>query len=152
MKRFVTGRMASVALVGALIASGLFLTSTPANAGVIDDCLGSIRSFMGWFRAYDTAAHHEQAPDGLVSRNDVRAASNGRADIGDLPANQRNIDVYRQVQRAAAVFERLPNFDEIWERLIHAAHPNQPRQYFDYHDLMAAAAAGAMVGGVCNPR
>ncbi len=151
MKHFVARRMAPIALVGTLVTGGLFVTSAPANAGVVDDCLGALRSFMGFFRAYDTAAHHEQAPDGLMSRNDVRAAAAGNAEIGELPADQRNIVVYQEVQRAANMFEQLPNSSRIWDRLDVAGRHDQPDGLVSARwDLNWALVAAAGVGGVCE--
>ncbi len=151
MKRFIARRVAPVALVGTLVTGGLFVTSTPANAGVVDDCLGAIRTFMRFFRAYDTAAHHSQAPDGLMSRNDLRATAAGNADIADLPADQRNIVVYQLIRREAMIFDQTPNSSQIWNRLDVAGRHDRPDGLVSMRDLGAAFAAGAFIGGVCNP-
>ncbi len=138
MKRFVARRVAPVVLVGTLVTGGLLVTPAPANAGVIDDCLGAVRTFLGYFRAYDTAAHHEQSPDGLMSRNDLRAAAAGNAEIGELPTGQRNIVVYQQVQREAMIFEQIPNSSRIWDRLDVAGRHDPPDGLVSVIDLRAA--------------
>jgi hypothetical protein len=158
MKRFVVRRVAPVALAGALVTGGLFVTSTPANAGVIDDCKAAFQAFLGYFRAVDTAAHHEQAPDNRISRNDVTATVNGNADIAHLPAGQRNLNTYRVLQMAGAtILYGLPEYNprvgvapavRPWfDRLDVAGRHDRPDGLVSDIDLRAAIAnPGAICG------
>jgi hypothetical protein len=154
MKRFVARRVASVALAGTLIASGLFLTSTPANAGIIDNCKAAFRTILGYFRAVDTAAHHEQAPDERISWNDLVATVLGHADIGHLPDNQRNVNTYFEIQRQVRLLyadATNPQVDylarRIFDQLDVAGRHDRPDGLVSPLDLQAAIAnPGAICG------
>ncbi len=156
MKRFVARRVASVALVGTLVTGALFVTSTPANAGVLDDCLGAFRTFLDYFRAVDTAAHHEQDPDNRISRNDFRATADGNADIGHLPDGQRSLNTYNRLREAgtyiyrdrpAEGFAYRPTFDTVFDRLDVAGRHDRPDGLVSDIDLRAAIAnPGAICG------
>jgi hypothetical protein len=150
MKHFVARRVAPVALVGILVTSGLFATSTPANAGIVDDCKAAFQTFLDFFRAVDTAAHHEQAPDGLISQNDVRATASGRADIVHLPDNQQNLNTYYALMRAGDLISRQTSRNNVMlvmDELDIAARRGARDGLISAADLQAAIAnPGAICG------
>ncbi len=152
MKRFVARRVAPVVLVGTLVTGALFVTSAPANAGIIDNCKWAFQTFLGYFRAYDTAAHHEQAPDNRISWNDFGAAADGRADYTRLPASQLNVDAYSAIRSAAELMDPRHTLAHelvhvIQQRLDVAGRHDRPDGLVSDIDLRAAIAnPGAICG------
>jgi hypothetical protein len=157
MKRFVARRVAPVVLVGTLVTGGFFVTSTPANAGIIEDCKWAFQTILGYFRAYGTAAHHEQAPDNRISWNDFGAAANGRADYRRLSPSELNLNAYSSVRSAGGLVTRgdidgrvtiaHERVHIIQQRLDTAARHDRPDGLVSDIDLRAAIAnPGAICG------
>jgi hypothetical protein len=135
-------------MAATLVAGGLLATSATANAGVIDDCKRIFRTVLDYFRAFDTAAHHEQSPDNRISRNDLTASANGHADIQRLAISQRTLNTLNQTIEVGSyiVYSHDGN---VFPRLDVAAHHDAPDGLISDEDMRAAFNnPGAVCGGL----